>query len=43
MLKFRTLPVNAEMHGPVWSGPDAGRSTGLGRILRRYSLESCRS
>src|SRR6478672_11227316 len=40
MLKFRTLPVNAEMQsGPVWSGPDATRGTGLGRRLRRYSLD----
>jgi len=40
MLKFRTLPVNAEMQsGPVWSAPDATRSTGLGRMLRRYSLD----
>lgn len=40
MLKFRTLPINAEMQsGPVWSGPDANRSTGLGRMLRRFSLD----
>ena len=40
MLKFRTLPVNAEVQsGPVWSAPDATRSTGLGRMLRRYSLD----
>jgi putative colanic acid biosysnthesis UDP-glucose lipid carrier transferase len=40
MLKFRTLPVNAEMQsGPVWSGPDATRGTVIGRLLRRYSLD----
>ena len=40
MLKFRTMPVNAETQsGPVWSGPDTSRGTGLGRILRRYSLD----
>jgi len=40
MLKFRTLPVNAEAQsGPVWSAPDATRSKGLGRMLRRYSLD----
>jgi len=40
MLKFRTLPVNAEVQsGPVWSAPDATRSKGLGRMLRRYSLD----
>jgi Undecaprenyl-phosphate glucose phosphotransferase len=40
MLKFRTLPVNAEMQsGPVWSAPDARHGNGLGRMLRRYSLD----
>jgi putative colanic acid biosysnthesis UDP-glucose lipid carrier transferase len=40
MLKFRTLPVNAETQsGPVWSGPETTRGTGLGRMLRRYSLD----
>jgi putative colanic acid biosynthesis UDP-glucose lipid carrier transferase len=40
MLKFRTMPVNVETDsGPVWSIPDQLRSTGLGRLLRRYSLD----
>ena len=40
MLKFRTLPVNAEgQSGPVWSGPDMNRGSALGRMLRRYSLD----
>lgn len=40
MLKFRTMPVGAERHsGPVWSMPDQSRGTGVGRVLRRYSLD----
>ena len=40
MLKFRTMPVDVEgPSGPVWSDPGQRRSTGLGRLLRRYSLD----
>lgn len=40
MLKFRTMPVNAETQsGPVWSVPHQARSTRFGRMLRRYSLD----
>jgi putative colanic acid biosynthesis UDP-glucose lipid carrier transferase len=40
MLKFRTMPVNAETQsGPVWSAPNQARGTGIGRLLRRYSLD----
>ncbi len=40
MLKFRTMPVNVEgQSGPVWSNPGQPRSTRLGRLLRRYSLD----
>ena len=40
MLKFRTMPVNAETQsGPIWSVPDHTRGTALGRMLRRYSLD----
>jgi len=40
MLKFRTMPVNAETQsGPVWSEPHQARSTRFGRMLRRYSLD----
>jgi putative colanic acid biosynthesis UDP-glucose lipid carrier transferase len=40
MLKFRTMPVDVEgQSGPVWSNPGHPRSTRLGRLLRRYSLD----
>ncbi len=40
MLKFRTMPVDAEVRtGPVWARPDDPRRTGLGVFLRRLSLD----
>ena len=40
ILKFRSMPVGAEgATGPVWSRRGEGRATGVGRFLRRTSLD----
>lgn len=40
MLKFRTMPVNAESAtGPVWARKDENRATKVGQFLRRTSLD----
>lgn len=40
MLKFRTMPVDAESKtGPVWATPGESRATGVGKFLRRTSLD----
>jgi putative colanic acid biosynthesis UDP-glucose lipid carrier transferase len=40
MIKFRTMPVNAEAgSGPVWSTRDEPRATRFGAFMRRYSLD----
>ena len=40
MLKFRSMPVNAEDEsGPVWARPGESRATAVGRLLRRTSLD----
>jgi Undecaprenyl-phosphate glucose phosphotransferase len=40
MLKFRTMPEDAEAEtGPVWSPNGDPRPTGVGRVLRRVSLD----
>ena len=40
ILKFRTMHVGAEDEtGPTWATPDDPRRTGLGRFLRRASLD----
>ncbi len=40
MLKFRTMPVNAEADtGPVWAKEGEGRATQIGRFLRKTSLD----
>lgn len=40
MLKFRTMPVNAEAtSGPVWAKPEEKRATRVGSFLRRTSLD----
>jgi Undecaprenyl-phosphate glucose phosphotransferase len=40
MLKFRTMPVNAEAEtGPVWARPGDPRPTRVGTFLRRWSLD----
>lgn len=40
MLKFRTMPMNAESHtGPVWAKPNENRATKVGSFLRKTSLD----
>jgi len=40
MLKFRTMPVNAESKtGPVWATKDDQRPTRIGKFLRQTSLD----
>jgi putative colanic acid biosynthesis UDP-glucose lipid carrier transferase len=40
MLKFRTMPVNAEAKtGPVWATAEDQRATSIGRFLRQTSLD----
>jgi exopolysaccharide biosynthesis polyprenyl glycosylphosphotransferase len=40
MLKFRTMRTDAETRsGPVWAQADDPRTTRLGRVLRRWSLD----
>ncbi|MCA9524527.1 MAG: undecaprenyl-phosphate glucose phosphotransferase [Myxococcales bacterium] len=39
MLKFRSMPVDAERDGPVWNTNADQRATGLGRLMRRSSLD----
>jgi len=39
MLKFRTMRVDAERDGPVWSRGVDDRRTGIGSFLRRTSLD----
>jgi Undecaprenyl-phosphate glucose phosphotransferase len=39
MLKFRTMRLDAEAHGPGWTTSDDPRRTRLGEILRRLSLD----
>lgn len=40
MLKFRTMPVNAEAKtGPVWATAQDDRATFIGKFLRRTSLD----
>ena len=40
MLKFRTMPINAEVvTGPVWSRRGERRATPFGALLRRFSLD----
>ena len=40
MLKFRTMPSDAESHsGPVWANRDESRATPFGAFLRRWSLD----
>jgi Undecaprenyl-phosphate glucose phosphotransferase len=39
MLKFRSMRVDAEAHGPGWSTAQDPRRTRLGEVLRRYSLD----
>ena len=40
MVKFRSMRTDAEQQsGPVWTTEDDPRVTGIGKILRRYSLD----
>ena len=40
MLKFRSMPVNAEAKtGPVWAKPNENRATRFGAFLRKTSLD----
>lgn len=40
MLKFRSMRIDAEREtGPVWAQPHDARCTGLGRFMRRWSLD----
>ncbi len=40
MLKFRSMPVNAEASsGPVWAKANETRATGVGTFLRKTSLD----
>ncbi len=40
MLKFRSMRIGAEEQtGPVWTVADDPRVTGVGRLLRRWSLD----
>jgi putative colanic acid biosynthesis UDP-glucose lipid carrier transferase len=39
MLKFRSMPLDAEAAGPVWPSRDDRRCTPLGRFMRRWSLD----
>jgi Undecaprenyl-phosphate glucose phosphotransferase len=39
IIKFRTMRVDAEAGGPVWSRREDSRRTALGRMLRRTSLD----
>jgi exopolysaccharide biosynthesis polyprenyl glycosylphosphotransferase len=40
MVKFRTMRTDAEVKsGPTWTTEDDPRVTGIGRILRRFSLD----
>ena len=39
LLKFRSMPVDAESGGPRWSGHDDARVTPLGRFMRKTRLD----
>ena len=39
IIKFRTMRVDAEQHGPMLSSLDDERITPLGRVLRKYRLD----
>ena len=37
--KFRTMPIDAEREGPVWSDENDPRATGIGAWLRTHDLD----
>ena len=39
IIKFRTMPANAEASGPVWPMGDDERATATGRWLRRFWID----
>ena len=39
IIKFRTMRIDAERHGPMLSSLDDERITPLGRVLRKYRLD----
>jgi putative colanic acid biosynthesis UDP-glucose lipid carrier transferase len=39
ILKFRTMPVDAEARGAMWSEQASARATPFGAFLRRFSLD----
>jgi exopolysaccharide biosynthesis polyprenyl glycosylphosphotransferase len=39
MLKFRSMRIDAEAHGPGWTVKDDPRTTRLGRIIRRINMD----
>lgn len=39
VIKLRTMAVDAEKDGPVWSQRDDPRVSGVGRILRKYRID----
>src|SRR5204863_7665662 len=41
IVKFRSMRPDAEDEsGPTWAGPEGPRRSGVGRFLRRWSLDS---
>jgi Undecaprenyl-phosphate glucose phosphotransferase len=39
IIKFRSMRVDAEEHGPGWTTPDDPRKTKLGAFLRRFNID----
>lgn len=39
LLKFRSMSVNAEEHGPLWAGVKDPRVTRVGRVIRKLRLD----
>jgi len=39
LLKFRSMRVDAEENGPVWTSENDGRTTRVGRIIRKLHLD----
>jgi exopolysaccharide biosynthesis polyprenyl glycosylphosphotransferase len=40
LVKFRSMHVDAEVaSGPVWASPNDDRTTPIGRVLRRFSID----
>ena len=38
-LKFRTMKIDAEKNGPVWTSPNDSRVTKIGKFLRRFHID----